>query len=376
MKFPSIRCDLRIALLYLLFGGLWILLTDRLLAALVPSISVLTTLQTYKGWGFVLASAALIFILLQRELRTRQLAEIKLRESEVRYRLITENASDLIYRYRIQPAPKFEFVSAASLAFTGYSPEEFYANPDLGLKIMHPADLSMIAEAVAANVPPANPLIARWIRKDGVMIWVEQRVTYYKDAADRIEVVDCVARDITGRKHAEETQRESGRQMKALVTSLDDIVFELDAQAAYLNIWTGDERLLVRPKGEMLGRTMAEIIGKEAARPFEESIQRAMNDGEVVELEYPLEVAGGVHWFLARLSPILSSGASGGTVSMLVRDITERKRSEQALQRSEEKYRQIFENAMEAITQTTPDGKYLRPTRPPRVCLVMILRRS
>ena len=50
MKFPRINIETRIALLYLLFGGLWILLSDQLLVAAIPDAHNLTHLQTYKGY--------------------------------------------------------------------------------------------------------------------------------------------------------------------------------------------------------------------------------------------------------------------------------------------------------------------------------------
>lgn len=68
MKTLFPRFDIRVAFLYALFGGLWILLSDRLLSVLVSDNEQLTRLQTLKGWGFVAFSALLIFLLLRREL--------------------------------------------------------------------------------------------------------------------------------------------------------------------------------------------------------------------------------------------------------------------------------------------------------------------
>ena len=61
--------DLRVSLLYTLVGGLWILLSDRLLELFITDISQLSKIQTYKGWMYVALSALLIYALLRRELR-------------------------------------------------------------------------------------------------------------------------------------------------------------------------------------------------------------------------------------------------------------------------------------------------------------------
>ena len=94
MKTSIHQIDLRVSLLYALFGGLWIILSDRLLAALITDVSVLTTMQTYKGWAYVVISALLIYVLLRRELSLRKITEDQLQESEERYRLLFETSID------------------------------------------------------------------------------------------------------------------------------------------------------------------------------------------------------------------------------------------------------------------------------------------
>lgn len=74
------RPEARISGLYLLFGFLWILGSDRVLHLFVANPEQEMLLQTYKGWAFVLCSAALFFVLLRRESRTREAAEASLQE--------------------------------------------------------------------------------------------------------------------------------------------------------------------------------------------------------------------------------------------------------------------------------------------------------
>ena len=185
-------------------------------------------------------------------------------------------------------------------------------------------------------------------------IWFS--VSVYSVEKDRfVAVFD----NITERKLAEETMAESNRQLKALVTSLDNIVFEVDEQGIYRNIWTGNESLLAQPKDKLIGQRIRDALPEAVAARLEESIRRALNKNKVEEVEYPLDLPRGRHWFLARVSPIYSPDGFSKSVSILVRDITEPKQAEEALKQVEYKYRNIFENATESITQTTPDGKYL-----------------
>ena len=84
-----------------------------------------------------------------------------------RFRIYADNARDLVYRYRFLPTPGFEYVSPSSIAITGYTPEEHYADPDLGFKRVHPEDRHLLEDSFRS---PEEPLVLRWYRKDGALI--------------------------------------------------------------------------------------------------------------------------------------------------------------------------------------------------------------
>jgi PAS domain-containing protein len=84
------------------------------------------------------------------------------RRGEERLRLYADNARDLVYRYRFGPKPGFEYISPSSIAITGYTPEEHYADPELGLRHLHPDDRHLLDGAVRS---PEEPLVLRWYRK-------------------------------------------------------------------------------------------------------------------------------------------------------------------------------------------------------------------
>ncbi|MCK6538966.1 MAG: ATP-binding protein [Anaerolineales bacterium] len=120
--FFSLRPDLRIALVYAAFGGLWILFSDRLLAALVTDLAALTLLQTYKGWAFVAASALVIFLLLRRELNLLTATERRLNKSEERFRAtldtMLEGCQIIGFDWR------YLYVNDAVVAQSGYRRDE------------------------------------------------------------------------------------------------------------------------------------------------------------------------------------------------------------------------------------------------------------
>ncbi|HDQ73352.1 MAG TPA: response regulator [Chloroflexi bacterium] len=150
--------------------------------------------------------------LLDAQTRHRK-AEEALQESEARFHRLAENVPDVIYRYRFLPTPGFEYVNSAVTDITGYTPEEHYADPELGFKLVHPDDQRLPASQQTPD-GIGSPIVLRWVRKDGRTIWTEQRNVPIFDEAGRLVAIEGVARDITERKRAEEALR---RQLEELL---------------------------------------------------------------------------------------------------------------------------------------------------------------
>ena len=84
---------------------------------------------------------------------------------------------------------------------------------------------------------------------------------------------------------------------------MDEIVFEFDEVGTYLNVWTENDALLARPKSEMLGRRIADVLDEETAEPFEQLFRTVMAQRQAESMVYELDVRKGRQWFLARVTP-------------------------------------------------------------------------
>jgi diguanylate cyclase (GGDEF)-like protein len=124
-----------------------------------------------------------------------------------------------------------------------------------------------------------------------------------------------------------------------LLSSLDDLVFELDENGVYLAIWTTNETLLVAPPSELLGLTAREALGDEIGRRVTRAVRRAIETVRPEMLEYRLDVPAGARWFQARIAAIL--GSDPPTTCVLVRDVTDRKAAERARDDAEERLRYL-----------------------------------
>lgn len=141
----------------------------------------------------------------------------RVRESEAKFRHIAENAKDLIYRYELFPVRRFSYVSPSATSITGYTPGDHYADPDLGLKIVHEDDRPLLASVFSDPDVLSRPLVLRWRRKDGQVIWTEQHNRPVYDGEGRLIAIEGIARDVTERKQMESEILSLNRELEQRV---------------------------------------------------------------------------------------------------------------------------------------------------------------
>ncbi len=176
-----------------------------------------------------------------------------LQKSEERYRRLVENMDDLVYRYEFTPQRGFTYVSPSAVEITGYTPEEHYADPDLGVKLVHPEDRHLL-ERMTQGEEIGNSITLRFVRKDGSLLWVEQRNVLIHDDEGNPVAMEGVARDITERKQAEDALREYQEH-------LEDLIAERTAELRKLvNAMAGREVRMAELKG-VIRKLRAQLKG-------------------------------------------------------------------------------------------------------------------
>ncbi len=121
---PPARADqgvLSIVIIYVFVGGLWIFFSDQILYEAVKNTEMLTRLQTYKGWFFILVTAGTLYLLIQHNMRALYRSRQALRESEERYRSITEGVLDTssVGMFILDPEFRVVYVNRASERYFG-----------------------------------------------------------------------------------------------------------------------------------------------------------------------------------------------------------------------------------------------------------------
>lgn len=155
-------------------------------------------------------------IALEQQLVAQQRTEQLLRRREERFRLLAEHARDIVFRYRFIPPRGFEYVSPSVETILGYTPDEYYADPDIDLKCLHPESRPIFAVSQQSPGVYREPIIMRHLRKDGTDVWIEQNYVPILDANGRMIAIEGISRDITDRMRMEAQLRQAYQNMKVM----------------------------------------------------------------------------------------------------------------------------------------------------------------
>ena len=157
----------------------------------------------------------------------------------------------------------------------------------------------------------------------------------------------------------------SARMLETLLGNLDGMVYRCrdDADWTLEFVSDGCSRVTGYAPGDLLFNNRVsyeEIIHPDDRARVRAEVHAAIADGRRFDIEYRIvDAAGHVRWVWERGIGIRDAAERVVAVEGLIEDVTERKRSEEALREAERRYRSLFENAIEGIFRTTPNGRYI-----------------
>lgn len=292
------------------------------------------------------------------DITERKRAEAELGKSQARLQHVLSSSPAIVYSLRPENDKLVpEWVSESITRLTGYGIVEALG-ADWWEDHIHPDDRERAkVQQTRLFINDRLVLEYRFQHKDGGYHWLHDELRLLRDDSGRpLEVLGSWT-DVTERREAEAALRDSEERFRTVVSSMNDVVFTLDLQHRCSGLFGRWPEGFDLKREDAIGRTPIEILGAKVGGIHEESIARALR-GEQVVYEWWAASALGKSYFQSSLSPIRNQiGEITGLVGV-GRDITERKHAEESLRESEERYRDLVENAQDIIYTHDLKGNY------------------
>jgi PAS domain S-box-containing protein len=302
---------------------------------------------TYKGKPVTIGTI--------RDITEERQRETALVESERRYRTILDNLQDAYIRADLNGCIIMASPSAARMF--GYGSVDEMLGMSAVTLYGNPKSRAEIHEMLRKNGRVVD-YIGEGLHRDGTAFSVSLNVQYYHDENGRILGTEGMVRDITDRKQVEDAFRQSEELHRSLFTASPDGIAMVDTQGRLTYVSPKALELfgLSRPE-EAVGTHVLDWIIEEDRRLAGQRIIQVLSDTAFVSHTYRVRRRDGTLFVVEMHSSALhnSDGSVRGIISIL-RDITERKRAEEDLHKSEENYRLIIENMQDVFYRINRQG--------------------
>ncbi|MDP2303298.1 MAG: PAS domain S-box protein [Ignavibacteria bacterium] len=286
----------------------------------------------------------------------RKRAEEALLESEKRYRLIAENTADTIAVFDMNL--QYTYISPAVINLLGYTPNELM---ELSLeKIVSPDSWQSFLQTLKEemeleNSKKADPsrsriFITEQLCKDGRKIWVEGSTSFIRDQTGKPINVLAISKNVTERKLAELALLKSEERYRNLYENAPIGFYRTTPNGTILMANKVLVKMLGHKSFEELKKRNLETEGYEPSYQRKQFVEKIERDGEIIDFESKwIRLDGGALFVRESAKAVRNDQGVTLYYDGKVEDVSERKRAEEALLESEDRYRDLVENSNELI---------------------------
>ena len=344
-----------IAFIYAFIGGLWILASDWIVELISHDPHTITQLQTYKGWFYVVLTALMFYGLIRSYGNSLMRAIVTLRDSEERNRLLMESITD----YEIFSLDQAGLITTWNLGAErsrGYMKEEVLGRSHALFYRIEDVERGIPDEELQKAAEKGSFESEGWrVRKDGSLFWAEAVTVALRDEQGNLRGFSKVLRDITERKIAEEKILKERDFSKAALDSLPGIVYLFDSEGRFLRWNRNFEQVSEYSPEEISSMSPLDFFNERDKTLIRQKISETFEKGSA-DTEAELITKSGKrkpYYYTGRLIQVEGKPC---LIGMGI-DITDRKRTDEALRKSEEHFRRLTEQSPVPIAISNEHGE-------------------
>jgi diguanylate cyclase (GGDEF)-like protein/PAS domain S-box-containing protein len=292
-------------------------------------------------------------------------SERRLRRAEQRYRNLVERVPAVVYVQQIGSSESAMYMSPRIEDLTGYTPEEC-KDSDLRWRMVHPEDRERMQAEDERTGEPGEVFASEYrvLHRGGRTVWVRNESVLIEDEEGGSRYWQGFMLDITERKLAEEALKESEQRFRSTFENAPIGVALVslpspspDSATRYLRVNPALCEMLGYSEEELLSMTSSDVTHPEDLEESRARAERLVEEGGskyTIEKRY-VRSDGRVVWAMLNVSLVRDSEGNPSHFVSQYQDVTQRKETEEALRRSEERYRNVVEEQTELVCRFLPD---------------------
>jgi PAS domain S-box-containing protein len=298
-----------------------------------------------------------LILAIGEDITEQELLKRKLVESERRHRELFERAVDPIFL--LDTEARFIDGNPAAEEISGYTKGELLGKPFSVL--LSPEEGRKASSRFQRLLSGKSPIYhgrCELIRKDGKRVPVEVRSTVILREGKPVGILG-IARDVSRRERLERLLKETSERLESLLENTPASVIITDRQGVIQYTNPAAEQLYGYSKDELLGKHFSVIVPEPGVETVTSLVNRVLSGEALRNIEAErITKQGEARNIILTLSPIKDHEGAIIGIAGITKDITEKKKLEEKLRESEERYRILFEYSGTAVAVIEPDGTY------------------
>ncbi|UCE41735.1 MAG: PAS domain S-box protein [Candidatus Aminicenantes bacterium] len=293
---------------------------------------------------------------LRKKIVDLEKSQERLQEYEEKYKKIVElNPCGIVI---VDLKGKVVFCNRAAVDYTGFNEEEIIGKKFTRLPYLRKKDIPKYIKIFGSLLKGkrSKPLKVNWVHKDGTLHTAVAHIDFIRKKR-KISGLVSIAQDISEQKKVEETLQVSKERYSSLFHQSNDAIFIHDMRGNILDVNKKTLELFGYKKTDMLSLKIPDLHPRNELEVSQNAFQSIAKKG-FVNFESQFKKKSG-EVFYAEVSSSLFEAEGEKLIQGVVRDITERKLADEALRKSEMRYRALFEFANDAVFIMSPGGEQL-----------------